>query len=307
MNTRTTLRILLITGWLVLVLLAVGPVFAQGGGDTDSTTGGTALTTDPQNLDDVAVRLMPLLVGAALIERSIEILFTWLEKTVLDAGSYANRFARWLTGLIQVDFKQAWESINNLTNAMLAHKTDSPISFAGNPASANPEDWPLAMLEDKLVQAKQTLENAQGVVEKLLDSPDYIARKKMMIAWLSMGFGILLAFVADMRLFKPLGVDVTNWFEDPFGVLDVIMAGALMGLGSDYVHQVIGVLIKGKGALSRVGGGSGETGALFDPEQVRLLAQQAILNELSTQMQQIGVPEQFRDMGGSNPSEPPST
>jgi hypothetical protein len=280
---RRTLRVVVLAVWLALTLIAVGPVLAQGGGGT-SVPDSSAQTGDPQDLDDVAVRLMPLLVGAALIERTLEILFNWVERALLDASHTLNRLATRVTGLVQVDFRQAWQNLDELTNAMLRRETPQEAPYVGDSDSADPAEWPLAMLEERLREASATLETAQTVLEKALASPEYVARKKMAAAWLSIGLGIALALVGSLRLFEPLGVDVADWFEDAFDVFDLILAGILMGLGTEWVHQVIGLLIKGKGFLGRAGTGSGQQ---IDPEQVRMLAELAVKETLETQANKL--------------------
>lgn len=305
------LRLGLLLAGLVLALIAVAPVLAQGGEGTDPLA--DAASGQPEDLDDIAVRLMPLLVGAALIERTLEVLFTWLERTVLDASSSANRFASWLTGLVQVDFHQTWENLDRLTNAMLVRRASPQAAYEGDSDSEQPEHWPLAMLESKLIEAKQTLANAEAVIERLLSSPEYVARKKILAAWLSVAMGIALAFASSLRLFTPLGVEVADWFEGSFDALDLVLAGILMGLGTEYVHQVIGLLVKGKGALGRVGVGAGEAGNLLDPEQVRMLAEQAVTREIDAQMRKLGIDITEGVRSGvtakkpGEPSEPPGT
>lgn len=291
-----TLRLWLIGIWLVLALVAVVPVLAQDGGGTPTPPQeafpqgeGTVLlasdggqTGQPQDLDDVAVRLMPLLVGAALIERTLEFLFNWVERALIDASHTLNDWARRLTGLVQIDLHKAWNDVEKLAEAMLKRDLVPGQGGEGDPDSPFPEEWPLAKLELQLVAAKSKLETAQKVMNEAMDSPHYVARKKMAAAYLSMGMGILLALIAHLRLFDALGVSVADWFEGPFDLIDLLLAGILMGLGTDWVHQVIGLLVQGKGLLGRAGGGS-----QLDPDQVRQLALLAIQSEFAAQSSRL--------------------
>ncbi len=276
------LRFLLLALWLLLALLVVGPVLAQdgSGGKTDTTLGNTQ-ATDPQNLDDVAVRLSPLLVGAAMIERILEFIFNWVERAVLDATSTLNNFASGLTGLVQVDLHKAWDDLDKVTHAMLQRQVSEEAPDKGDPNSPDPADWPLAVLEVRLIDAKAKLNQTQDVVKKSLSSPLYVARKKLAASVISIVFGIALAFTASLRVFEPLGVSVGNWFDGPFDFLDKILAGMLMGMGTDWVHQVIGLLIQGKGALGRTAGGQ------YDPEQVRALASLVVQEQLANQREKL--------------------
>ena len=276
------MRRLLVWIGLVLVLLAVTPVLAQGGEALPQVE-----STAPEDLDDIAVALMPLLVGAALIERTLEVIFTWIERTLLDATHTFNRFLTQVAGMVQVDFRDAWDDLNTLTNAMLRRKATSVQPYVGDSDSEDPDDWPLAMLEARLMETKNRLDQAEAVIERAIDSPEFVTRKKIAAAWMSSILGVLLALGANLRLFDPIGVEPPGSFAGTFDILDLIMAGLLMGMGTEWVHQVIGVLIKSKGALSRVGLASNSTGSQVDMEQVRMLAELAVQQELNAQSQRL--------------------
>lgn len=286
-KTRYKLRLAFLFGWLVLALVAVMPVLAQG----DETSSSTTLDTQdaaPQDLDDIAVRLTPLLVGAALIERTLEFVFNWVERVILDTTHRLHDWATRLTGLVQIDLRQAWGDLEELTNVLLKRKTDQAMSGRGgeeegDPDSNNPQEWPLAMLEAKVFQANETLATAESVLERSMKSSDYVARKKMVASWISIMAGIALAFSADLRLFQPLGVDVANWFNGAFDVVDTVLAGILMGLGTEWVHQVIGLLIQGKGLLGRAGGG----GAQLDPAYINQLVDQSINQRFEERLNEV--------------------
>lgn len=277
------LRLSLLAIWLLLALIIVGPVLAQDGGESgksDPTIGNTQ-ANDPNDLDDVAVRLTPLLVGAALIERTLEFIFTWIERAVLDATSTLNNFATRLTGLVQVDLHKAWNDLDRVTHAMLQKQVSEEAPGKGDPDSPDPADWPLAVLEVRLIDAKAKLTQTQDVVKRSMSSPLYVARKKLTASVLSAVFGIVLAFTTSLRIFEPLGVSVSSAVDGPFDFIDKILAGILMGLGTDWVHQVIGLLIQGKGALGRAGGGN------YDPEQVKTLASLVVQEQLVAQREKI--------------------
>ncbi|MBN1966826.1 MAG: hypothetical protein JW910_19390, partial [Anaerolineae bacterium] len=179
-----------------------------------------------------------------------------IERAVMDLASRFNDLALRLTRLVQVDLHGAWEQMGEMTSAILKRELAGVPAEAGNPHSNDPEDWPLAVLEQKLAETKAALDKAQTTLKESMKSPTYVARKKMAAGWLSMIFGVTLALIGSLRLFEPLGVDVTGWFKEPFNVIDMVLSGILMGLGTDWVHQVIGVIIQGKGFLGRAGGGT---------------------------------------------------
>jgi hypothetical protein len=95
--------------------------------------------------------------------------------------------------------------------------------------------------------------------------------------------GVLLAAFANLRLFQPIGVRPSDNIKGVFDGLDLVMAGILMGLGTDWVHQIIGLLIQGKGLLGRAAGGN------VDAEQIRSLAAMTVQQELQAQIRQLKV------------------
>ncbi|HEX3050133.1 MAG TPA: hypothetical protein VHP83_05715 [Aggregatilineaceae bacterium] len=274
-------RLCILAVWLLLALLIVAPALAQdGGGDTPSPQGEAQSDSAPKDLDDIAVKLTPLLVGAALIERAIEFLFNWAERAVLDATHYLHGIASRATGLVQVDLKTAWKNLNKLRTAVLTRQMQADSLQPTDPDSSKMEHWPLELLEARLIDAQRLFAEAQDSVKTAMDSKVYILRKKMAAGWISMLLGVILGFSAHLRLFQPLGVSVD---ADIFDTIDIVMAGVLMGLGTEWVHQVIGLLIQGKGLLGRAAGGSDTV----DLEQVRALTTLAVQAALREQADKL--------------------
>ncbi|MCC6800282.1 MAG: hypothetical protein IT325_09200, partial [Anaerolineae bacterium] len=265
MSPRKMLRVIALMVWLALALFTVGTTLAQDGEGipAQETAGaGSAAPQTPQDLDDIAVKLTPLLVGAALIERTLEFLFNWVERAILDASHTLHIMLARVAGLVQIDVRNAWKNVTQLSSALSTRQAHPDLAL-NDPESLNPEDWPLALLEERLAEARDLFETTQQAIETALSSPLYVARKKVAAMVLSTVFGVVLALIGSLRLFAPLGVNVAGWIADPFRIFDIVLAGVLMGLGTDWVHQVIGLLVNGKGLLGRAATGSG-----VDAEQV---------------------------------------
>jgi len=273
-------RLCVLAVWLLLALLIVAPALAQDGGDTLSPQGEVQSDSAPQDLDDIAVKLTPLLVGAALIERTFEFLVNWAERAVLEATHYLHGSASRVTGLVQVDLKTAWKNLNKLRTAVLTRQMQAAAPQSTDADSPDMEHWPLELLEARLIDAQRLFAEAQDSVKTAMDSKVYILRKKMAAGWISMLLGVILGFSADLRLFQPLGVSVD---ADLFDKFDIVMAGVLMGLGTEWVHQVIGLLIQGKGLLGRAAGGSDTV----DLEQVKALTTLAVQEALRDQAEKL--------------------
>jgi hypothetical protein len=134
-----------------------------------------------------------------------------------------------------------------------------------------------------MIDAKLSLGQAESNVKAAMDSPLYTSRKKILAGFFSLLMGVLLAAFANLRLFQPIGVRPSDNIKGVFDGLDLVMAGILMGLGTDWVHQIIGLLIQGKGLLGRAAGGN------VDAEQIRSLAAMTVQQELQAQIRQLKV------------------
>lgn len=294
---RTTRRLIVLIGGTLLALIAAGTAYAQEPGAADAVV--------PNDLNEVAARLMPLLVGAALIERTIEFVFNWVERAIVDASHRLNAWAVQLTGVVSTDLRDTWQKISVLTDSLLKREMAGTAPEVGDETSPNPEDWPLAKLEQQLEQTQKTLKAAEQLVATALKSPEYVARKTMAASALSIVFGILLAIVVNLRLFAPLGVEVASSIEGAFDVIDLILAGILMGLGTDWVHQVIGLIVKGKGLLGRAAGGEGTV----DTAALQNYADAMIRAELDARFRQVKEEAEARisDLArGGRPPNPPA-
>jgi hypothetical protein len=295
---RRVFRIAIVLAWLVWAMLVVGSALAQ-----DGTVSG-AQSAQPSSVDETVARLMPLLVGAALIERTIEFLFNWVERAVLDTSHTLYSLASRLTGLVQIDLHDAWKQTNKLTSALVQRGATEVTPGAGNADSADPADWPLAKLQAQVEQAQNTLAQTEKVLSTALKSPEYVARKKMIASVLSITMGILLALAASLRLFQPIGIIAPNDFEDVFSRLDLVLAGVLMGLGTDWVHQVISLVISGKGLLGRAAGGGDSNVTLPSAEGIQALVDQKVQIELEKQLKNLPAQVGAVATGLLNPAKP---
>lgn len=236
---RITLRGMLVLVWLGLALVIVAPVLAQDGGAAANGGG------DPTDLQEVAAQLAPLLVGAALIERLIEALFSWAERALLDVSRGFTWLANWLNGTAVATAHDIWNAMERLNEAK-AKLVKGTTHDGTNPDSPNPEDWPLDKVEAELERMDRLAKKVKDELDAVTSSDQYRNHRKSVAMWLSVGFGLVLSFGAHMRLFEPLGITVGG---SAFEIADVAMAGLLMGFGTDYVHQFVNVFAKGQRLL----------------------------------------------------------
>ncbi len=265
---RVPLHRVLLFAWLLLMLAVVAPALAQDGGLGAETT--------PQNLNEVATKLTPLLVGAALIERLLEYLFNLAESYLLKAGRFLRGLMQWINGTALVDAREIYEEYDRLRKALVDRKILGDRLTTTNARSANPEEWPLEKLEAELASYEKKVRELDEWLHTTVKSKAYVARRKNVAATLGIVLGVLLAATSDVRLFQPLNVHVSSLGQDLFDVLDMLMAGVLMGLGTDYVHQVINVVAKGQRYL---GAATGQ-----QPLQTTTLDWNAIREQMDAQL-----------------------
>lgn len=260
-GTQIPLRRVIMFAWLVMVLTIVAPALAQDGGeatplgerggDTPQVAPQTP-DTDPSNLTEVAVELAPLLLGAALIERLLEYLFTLAEASLLRTGTVARSFLQWINGTLMVDARGVYAEYERIRKALLAyHAGLVNENMPKNPDSPNPDDWPFEKVLEQFELYGAKVAQLEEWLNTTTRSAAYINRRKTVAMVGGIIMGLALASVADIRLFQPIEFGSNgNWFD----IIDLLAAGVLMGLGTDYVHQIVSVVTKGQRYLGAVSG-----------------------------------------------------
>ncbi len=109
----------------------------------------------------------------------------------------------------------------------------------------------LAPLVAAALGIERLLETLWGVVEMVLDmlgitptGKKYIAFKTWASAALGIVLGIILASAARLQMFGMLGLHVNAG-------ADVFITGLVIGSGSKFTHDVIGILTEGKRGLEQ--------------------------------------------------------
>jgi hypothetical protein len=260
---RITLRRVILFAWIVLVLMVVAPVLAQDG-DGEGTPLGedgqqfertTPVEDRPDDLTEVAVELMPLLLGAALIERVLEYIFTLSETALLRARRVMRWFFEWVNGTIMVDAREIYAHYAKLRQTLLKYHTELiDETTPKNPASTNPDDWPFEQVMEQFELYSAKIAQLEEWLDTTTSSQAYINRRKNVASIMGVVMGLFLSVVAELRIFEPLGFGFAGMPGEVFDVVDWIGAGVLMGLGTDYVHQVVSVLTKGQRFLGAATG-----------------------------------------------------
>ena len=135
--------------------------------------------------------------------------------------------------------------------AMLSMVVLAQSGTATNGGTASDVAVVLAPLLAAALGIERLLETLWGIVESLLDTlqiiptgEKYIAFKTWSSAALSIVAGIIIASAAQMKMFEMLGLSVS---PRP----DVFITGLVIGSGSKFTHDVIGIFTEGKRGLEQ--------------------------------------------------------
>jgi hypothetical protein len=106
------------------------------------------------------------------------------------------------------------------------------------------------------------LQQLLALLEPFLDKVELIKKnKKLILGLLSLAFGLVLAFVAELRILQPLGVDTAKFWDGIVTAL-VISAGTE---GFNSIMKFLGYAKENKK------GGAAEQLAKVDPEALAFL------------------------------------
>ncbi len=240
-----------------------------------------------------------------MIERLLEYIFTLAETSLLRAGNIMRRFLQWINGTLMVDARGIYSQYERIRKALLAyHAGLIDEAMPTDPESSNPDHWPF----DKVLQEFELYGAKVSQLEEWLDattsSAAYINRRKTVASILGIAFGLVLAGFAQIRLFQPLEFAPDgDWFD----VLDLIAAGVLMGLGTDYVHQIISVVTKGQRYLGAATSRQSSETVAIDVESLKLGFNTQLKEATSTLDERFAALEKALSGLGVDIEEPPST
>lgn len=246
----TLVRLSLVFLFFALLLIVVPTVFAQDNTD-DSTS---------ENIDKELLELYaPLLAGAVIVERLLEAFFTWIERGTISFSkeftSSANWMFRWVstfmgtlrtmidsTEPMQIRLKQRWEAFNHENSQLAKLLLDGKAS-----------QEQLELLTQKVEELKGYYEKEVKAVEAYFGSPSYGIQKKKVATLAGLILGIFTAISLDLTLIAPVH-NLPSLKLGDFDLiegLDIVLAGMIMGLGTDYIHQFLGLVTSGRSFLQR--------------------------------------------------------
>ena len=206
---------------LLLSLAVVVTVHAQGG-EPATNEGATA--------GEVTLLLAPLVAAATVIERVIEMGFSWFESIVISASTFLNLGGSYV--------KWAREQANACRAALIG--------------STGPA----------ITAAEEQLQNAEQRLKDWVKTDPYVSIKQGLSTLIGIVLGLIVAGVSRLQMFKLLGVNLvalngaqTNATLAQFlTAVDIFVTGLIIGTGSAPVHSLIGILQKSKDAIDEARG-----------------------------------------------------
>ncbi|MEW5959540.1 MAG: hypothetical protein AB1801_17585 [Chloroflexota bacterium] len=192
---------------LIYSLIFAGLVLAQEPGGSNG--GGSP---------DVWAVLTPILAAATAVERIIEMIFDWYESLILNASRLIGE------GKGYVGWAQ--KQVRRYQVELLKPSTQN---------DANTLSW-----------AETQLALAQERLQDYLKSPFYTSRKRALTLILGTFFGLVVAFILQLRMFHLL---LNLELPSILNYLDIFVTGLIIGTGSVPVHSLIGLLQNTKDAV----------------------------------------------------------
>lgn len=210
-----------ITVLVLLLLLALAVTAHASNGET---------TNEGPTNGQVALILAPLLAAATVIERVIEMGFSWFESIVISASTFlrlGGSYIQW-----------AREQVEAARKALLSTSPTNPAAITA---------------------AEEALHNAEQRLKDWVQGEPYVSVKRGLSVLIGIILGIVVAWISRLQMFKMLGVNLISLsaaeanpaLAQFLTSVDIFVTGLVIGTGSAPVHSLIGILQKSKEAIDQ--------------------------------------------------------
>ncbi len=179
-------------------------------------------TTDPAQTGEIAGKLAGLVAAATLVERIVEMIWDFFENNILTASKFVKNASDYV-GWAQNQVLEARNALIKATN------------------------------KDDRSALETTLQDAEKRLSGYLDSPVYVTFKKKISMPLGIVLALIVAWVAQLRMFVMLNILPADTAA-PLFYVDIIVTGLVIGTGSAPVHSLIGILQNTKDAVDAARG-----------------------------------------------------
>jgi len=181
----------------------------------------------PGRLEEIgsfATLLAPFIAISVAIERFLEQIFDYLEKSLVSVADFLKAPVDFLK-VLQDEYKEAYNAVKEASKAA--------------------EETPTRKTKLTLAEAKKKLADIEEMVRNTVKTPEYIAWKRFLTTFIAFLLGLLLAVLGDLGMLRTIGVPTPRLF-------DMFVTGLVIGAGPGPMHSIIGILQNGKDALGQL-------------------------------------------------------
>jgi hypothetical protein len=254
-------RLLLMAALVTVLSLVITSTALADNGD-----GGNNVTPG-----EVAMLLAPVVAAALTVERILEMIFGFIESAVLSASRFlglGGEYVKWAQGaaaeyqsslkLLHADLKEAEDIVRQKMRELSEAKKHGSGDVAKLQKELDEAKEGAQARQTAFDKADDALQDAEQRLRNFVKSPFWISRKKALSVLIGIGLGLAVAIVGQIRMFNMLGVDLAEGIDVPSlkGLLrwsDILITGFVIGTGSKFVHQLIGILQETKDTITDAG------------------------------------------------------
>lgn len=202
----------------------------------------------------LTVILAPVLVAAAAVERSLEMIFNIIEGGGRTLVAYLGRGLRWLKNA-ETEVQQARQWLADVSNRYNQEMRGLQLGSAESAVQLTEEAArKMDMAKTMLTMAERRLAEAENNLKSVTASANYKSAKAAASIVVGLMLGVVVAEGMQLQMFALLGVDAVP------AKLDAFITGLFIGSGAYPVHSLVGMLQQvkdtldsAKGALARSG------------------------------------------------------
>lgn len=182
------------------------------------------IPTVSQPTGDLSVVLAPLVAVAVAIERLLQTVFDWYEKSLVSVARVLQS-AEQTEDWIQNEVRGAYSAVQTAAGKYLE----------------SPEDSVLELFE----KAQKRLADAESRLMDWVQAPEYVSWKRAICIIIGLCAGVVVAVFSDLGLMRIIGVPAPR-------IVDLAATGLVIGAGPAPMHSILGILDSSKKAVDNL-------------------------------------------------------
>jgi hypothetical protein len=225
---------------ILLWLLLIGWVFFYANIDD-------ATFPAPEAGANLTLVLAPVLVAAAVVERTLESVFNVIEGSWHTMVAYLGRGMRWLKSA-EVEVQQARQFLADAADKYNVEMRNLEIGQNSVADTTYTIRLKIDAANNMIGLAQKRLADAENELDSVTSSDSYISAKSAASIVLGLMLGVIIATVSQMQMFALLGIAAVP------ARFDVLITGLVIGSGSYPVHLLFSILKQGRDTLDSIKG-----------------------------------------------------